>query len=192
MSAAAARGSAILGAMSSDAPLYEFTSHIAGKNAKVAIFPDRLEWRVDRGVSGAKVTAGIMTGGLSMLATGVKNGKAGTEMIPVKSMSSVTTSRDGMLNSKVSVITSGNTIDFRVSHKEAETVKSTLTALILGTHPSLVSATPAPAAPAAPPAPAAAGVDVAAQLQQLASLRDAGILTDAEFTAKKTDLLARL
>lgn len=175
--------------MSSDAPLYEFTSHIAGKNAKVAIFSDRLEWRVDRGVSGAKVTAGIMTAGLSVFATGVKNGKTGTEMIPIKAMSSVTTARDGMLNSKVSVITSGNTIDFRVSHKEAEVVKSTLTALIIGTHPSLTI--PA-SAPAAAPASATAAPDVAAQLQQLASLRDAGILTEAEFAAKKTDLLSRM
>ena len=34
--------------------------------------------------------------------------------------------------------------------------------------------------------------DVAAQLQKLADLRDAGILTDEEFAAKKTELLARL
>ncbi|WP_245725831.1 SHOCT domain-containing protein [Propionibacterium cyclohexanicum] len=148
----------------------------------MTIYPGRLEWRVDRGVSGAKVTAGIMTGGLSMLATGVKHGKAGTEMIPVKAITSVTTAREGMLNWKVSVITAGNTIDFRVSHKEAEIVKSTLTSLILGTHPSLASAAAAPAA----------GGDTAAQLQQLASLRDAGVLTEAEFAAKKAEILARL
>lgn len=173
-----------------DTPLYQFTSHIAGKNAKVEIYPDRIEWRLDRGVSGAKVTAGVLTGGLSMLATGVKNGKAGTEMIPVKSMSSVTTKRDGMLNSLVSVITSGNTVDFRVSHKEAEIVKSTLTSLIMGSHPS--QAAPAPAPAPAPAAPAAPAVDVTAQLQQLASLRDAGILTEEEFAAKKADILARI
>ncbi|WP_425836899.1 SHOCT domain-containing protein [Microbacterium sp. PA5] len=170
-----------------DTPLYQFTSHIAGKNAKVEIYPDRIEWRLDRGVSGAKVTAGVLTGGLSMLATGVKNGKAGTEMIPVKSMSSVTTKRDGMMNSLVSVITTGNTVDFRVSHKEAEIVKSTLTSLIMGSHPSQATPAPAPAAPA----PAAPVVDVTAQLQQLASLRDAGILTEDEFAAKKADLLSR-
>lgn len=177
-----------------DQPLYTFTSHIAGKNAKVSIHVDRVEWEVARGVSGAKVTAGVLTGGLSMLATGVKNGKAGTEMIPVKSITSVTTARDGMLNSKVSVITAGNTVDFRVSHAEAKIVKDTLTQLILGGPP-----TPAHAAaeavqtpPAAPPAPSAPQVDVAAQLQQLAGLRDAGILTEEEFTAKKAELLSRL
>lgn len=172
-----------------DSPLYQFTSHIAGKNAKVSIYVDRVEWERPRGVSGGKVTAGVLTMGMSVLATGVKNGKSGTEMIPVKSMTSVTTSRDGMLNSKVSVITAGNTVDFRVSHAEAKIVKDTLTRLMLGTHPTQGSA-PAPAAP--PVETAAPAPDLAAQLQQLASLRDAGVLTEEEFTAKKAELLARL
>lgn len=34
--------------------------------------------------------------------------------------------------------------------------------------------------------------DIADQLVKLASLRDAGILTEEEFTAKKTELLERL
>ncbi len=41
------------------------------------------------------------------------------------------------------------------------------------------------------PAPAAQA-DVAEQLHKLASLRDAGILTDEEFAAKKSELVARL
>lgn len=175
-----------------DQALYTFTSHILGKNAKVSIYTDRIEWALARGVSGAKVTAGIMTGGLSMLATGVKNGKAGTEMIPIKSISSVATKRDGLINSYVSVITAGNTIDFRVSHKEAEIVKSTLTQLMIGGAPAAVAPEPAASAPAPAVAPAAPKVDVAAQLQQLASLRDAGILTEEEFAAKKAELLERM
>ncbi len=112
-------------------PLLEFTSHIQGKNAVVTVWPDRIEWLQPKSVSGGKVTAGILTGGLSMLATGVKGGKTGTEMIPVKSISSVTTKKDGISNTLVSVITSGNTIDFRVSHKEAAELKQVLTRLIL-------------------------------------------------------------
>ncbi|MBP2456662.1 hypothetical protein ABID70_002186 [Clavibacter michiganensis] len=49
--------------------------------------------------------------------------------------------------------------------------------------------TPAPTQIAANPA---AQFDVAEQLQKLASLRDAGILTDSEFTTKKAELLNRL
>ena len=49
----------------------------------------------------------------------------------------------------------------------------------------------AQAAPApAPAAPAAGGPDLMAQLQQLAQLKDAGALTDAEYAAAKAKLLA--
>ena len=37
--------------------------------------------------------------------------------------------------------------------------------------------------------PAAGGVDVVAELQKLAALRDQGILSDAEFAAAKAKLL---
>jgi len=53
-----------------------------------------------------------------------------------------------------------------------------------------------PAAPVAPPlvapAPAgpAGGVDIIAELQKLAALKEQGILTDDEFTAAKAKLLA--
>ena len=145
---------------------------------------------MDRGVSGGKITAGVLTAGMSFLATGFKNGKSGTEMIPVKSMSSVTTSRDGFMNTKVSVITSGNTVDFRVSHAEAAQVKSVLTQLILGTHPSQSSPGIAPVALA--PAPALPQADVMAQLAQLGDLKSAGVLTEEEFSQKKSELLERL
>ncbi|MDZ8200855.1 SHOCT domain-containing protein [Microbacterium sp. SSW1-59] len=46
----------------------------------------------------------------------------------------------------------------------------------------------AAAAPVAAPAPAA-GVDIVAELQKLAALKDAGVLSDAEFAAAKAKLL---
>ena len=46
-----------------------------------------------------------------------------------------------------------------------------------------------PAAPAAAPAAPAGGVDIVAELQKLASLKDAGILSDEEFAAAKAKLL---
>lgn len=47
---------------------------------------------------------------------------------------------------------------------------------------------PPPPTPAAPPA-AAGGTDLMGQLQQLASMHQAGILSDAEFSAAKAKLL---
>ncbi|WP_025159098.1 SHOCT domain-containing protein [Leifsonia aquatica] len=177
-----------------ESPLYQFTSHILGKNAKVAIYVDRIEWEKPRGVSGGKITAAAFTGGTSLLFTGVKNGKHGTEVIPVKAISSVTTKRDGMLNTIVSVITVGNTIDMRVSHKEAAVVKEVLTDLMLGKHVTqqeIVQAEQQAAISEPVPAPAPA-VDHTDALVKLASLRDAGILTDEEFAAKKAELLSRI
>ena len=49
-----------------------------------------------------------------------------------------------------------------------------------------------PQAPQEITAPPAVQVDVTEQLHKLASLRDAGILTDEEFATKKAELLARL
>lgn len=51
------------------------------------------------------------------------------------------------------------------------------------------AAAQAQAAPAAQPAPQASSGDAIAQIKQLAELRDQGILTDAEFEAKKKQLL---
>ena len=48
---------------------------------------------------------------------------------------------------------------------------------------------PAPAAPAPAPAPAADAPAYVAELEQLASLRDSGVLTDDEFEAKKRQVL---
>ncbi|SNY33876.1 SHOCT domain-containing protein [Paractinoplanes atraurantiacus] len=48
------------------------------------------------------------------------------------------------------------------------------------------------AGPTAPPALAAPQTDVVAQIEKLASLHAAGILTDQEFASKKAELLGRL
>lgn len=106
--------------------LLSFTSHVAGKNARVELFEDRVEWS-RAGISGGKATAAVFTAGLSALATGLRN--KDTEMIPLRSVSSVT-SKKGMMNTTVSVITPGNTIDFRVSHGEAQSFKDQLLRLI--------------------------------------------------------------
>ena len=40
--------------------------------------------------------------------------------------------------------------------------------------------------------PSSSGDDVLAQIEKLSKLRDAGVLSEEEFTAKKADLLAKL
>lgn len=113
--------------MTTEQPIHSFTSHISGKNARVNIFRDRVEWS-RAGVSAGKVTAGLLTGGLSMLATGVRN--KDTEMIPVRAITSVSTKKE-LMNTTVNVTASGAVIGFRVSHGEAAKVKSTLQGLMV-------------------------------------------------------------
>ena len=105
----------------------EFTSHIEGRNAKVAIYEDRIEWGRER------VT---LTGR-----------RRDTNMIPVRQIQGVTTHRAGMLYTVVKVATAADTIEFRVSKPQAEEFKATITRLMLGgnTPPSSAAAVSAPA-----------------------------------------------
>jgi hypothetical protein len=181
-------------------PLMTFKSHVDGKNADVAIYVDRIEWGQAGGVSLTRLAAGTMTMGASLLKTGVRRGGA-SEMMPIKSVSSVTTAKDGLRFYKVVVICSGNTVEFRIDKADGETAKTLLTQLILGTHPAQqvqqapappVAATPTPVVPPPPPLPPATStpsLSVIDQIKELAQLRDAGILTEEEFASQKAKLL---
>jgi hypothetical protein len=92
-------------------PIHTFTSHVQGKNATVNIYQDRIEWERPRGL--------------------LRIGNTGAEMIPVRSISSIRTERDGFINTKVQVVTTGNTIDFRVSHAAAKEVADIIRRLML-------------------------------------------------------------
>jgi len=105
------------------AALMEFTSHIAGKNAQVAIYDDRIEWEQRGRLTATRVLTG------AALVTGRKGGSS--EMIPIRAITSVTTKKDGLRNHAVSIVTAGNTIDMRVSKEEAEQIKATITRLML-------------------------------------------------------------
>lgn len=109
-------------------PLVEIVSHVGGKNARVRVYSDRIEWERPRSLSAGKVTAAVFTVGMSAAVTGgLKSRKgAGTEMIPMRAVTSVTTRRDSMLNDVVSVITAGNTIDMRCSRAEGEQLKAAI------------------------------------------------------------------
>jgi hypothetical protein len=108
-------------------PLMEFTSHIEGHNAKVAIYEDRIEWGRQR------VT--------------LVGRRLDTNMIPVRQIQGVTTHRAGMLYTVVKVATGADTIEFRVTKAQAGEIKATITRLMLGgsTPPSSTGTVPAPA-----------------------------------------------
>lgn len=108
-------------------PLMTFKSHVAGKNADVTVYPNRVEWkRTDHLGTGGKVALGAMTMGLSLAATGVR-GRNDQDMILMKAIQSVTSKNSGM-QTLVSVTASGGVIEFRCSRAEADRFKQLLLA----------------------------------------------------------------
>lgn len=155
-------------------PLMEFSSHIEGRNAKVSIYSDRIEWGRSgyRPAGGAK--AAVLTAGLSLAVPGRRRD---TNMIPVRMIQGVSTHKGGLGYTTVRVATAGDATEFRVSKREAEDVKGLL--LRLMNQPA-----PGPVAPSQGPAPS-----LADELRKLGELRDSGVLSEAEFAAQKSRLL---
>lgn len=90
-------------------------------------------------------------------------------------------------------LASGNAVDFRVGHSEAGPIKEMLTALVLGNHPTQHAPQQAAAEAMAGAGPRQdPRTSITDELRKLADLRDAGVVTEAEFSAKKAELLARL
>lgn len=169
-----------------DAPLYTVMTKGAGKNARVSLWPDRLEWERGRGISSGKVWAGIMTGGLSLAVTGVRGNKDAFETLPLSAIASVSL-RKGDGGQIVSVSTAGGDIDFLVSRQNAAGFR-----LAILDQMQVREATPQKVVIEGHTPTAAPAIDYADQLKKLADLRDAGILSEEEFQAKKTDILGKI
>jgi hypothetical protein len=99
-----------------------------------------------------------------------------TEVTPVRAVSSVQARKDGW-KTVVTVFASGNNIDFRFEHDEAHRFKDALMSLVT-----------APGNPLSVPTSGSAP-STADELKKLTELRDAGVLSDAEFDAQKAKLL---
>lgn len=162
-------------------PLMKVTSHIAGKNAQVAVFPDRLEWaRKGLMSTGAKAGLAVATGGLSYLATGVRGRNEG-EVIPIRSISHVGR-RNHRFQDYVVISTSGGDVEMRVSRREADELIGLLNKLIreahspMAHHPSTVE-------------PHVSNTAGTPSLVELADLHARGALSDEEFQAAKRQIL---
>lgn len=108
-------------------PLMQFKSHIAGRNADVSLYSDRVEWSKPGRSWIGPIIAAIFTIGISLIA--YRGSGRTTEIIPIRSITSVTSQQGGM-GSTVSVITAGNTIDMRCSRSEGEEFQRRVMGLI--------------------------------------------------------------
>jgi Short C-terminal domain len=143
--------------------LFQGTSHEEGRNSVVTLYVDRIE-RVREHKFGSLTKA-----------------KQDTEVTPIKAVSSVQAKKDGF-HTKVTVYATGNNIEFRFGHTEAQHFKDEILRLILPQPDGQGSAVPT----------VKADVDVMDQLRQLGQLKDEGVLTEMEFETKKSDLLSRI
>jgi hypothetical protein len=85
--------------------------------------------------------------------------------------------------SRVTVKSGGGEIPFRFRHEDAQSFRSAIMPLVIA-----AGQPPTPTVPT----PTVAEPDVADQIRKLAELRDAGIVSEAEFQAKKAELLQRM
>ncbi|WP_106819176.1 PH domain-containing protein [Janibacter massiliensis] len=119
------------------------------------------------------------------------------ESFPYSNISSFEQSK-GMMGHTLTFFASGNKVTLKwISEVEdlAGFVQVTKARLVPASAPPAGPApapATAPAAAPATPAPADPAAQIMDQLRQLGELRDAGILTDDEFSTKKAELLARL
>lgn len=161
-------------------PLLSFTSHIAGKNATVRVFPDHIEWDKKGWMStGAKAATAAMTVGMSYLVTGVR-GQRESESIPISAISHIGT-KTSRFQDYVVITTSGGNVEMRVSKAEADALISLVHELMSGRHPSLQSNGPVPAI--------LTQVESGPSLTQLAQWHSEGIISDEEFAAAKRKAL---
>ncbi|MFF0467584.1 hypothetical protein ACFYPX_09195 [Micromonospora zamorensis] len=122
-------------------PLTAFESHVAGRNAQVTIWPDRIEWSKPGRTMVANVLLVILavyTIGLTLLASACRPRfkQQGRQMLAMRAVQSVASRRDG-LHTTVAVVAGATTIDFRVPHGRAESIEALIRDLVLGNHPSV-------------------------------------------------------
>lgn len=108
-------------------------SRIAGKNADVYIYPNRIEWALAPKSTGTNITAifvAFFTFFISLIWFRPSFKVQATNTIPASKVSSVQTKKDGPVNTLVTVVTSGANIEFRTSHDRAQAIKDTLSNLV--------------------------------------------------------------
>jgi hypothetical protein len=153
-------------AVAAGGPLFTGTSRGEdGRNSTVTLWPDRIE-RVKARSFGSFSKA-----------------NQDHEVTPVKSVSSVQAKKDGF-RTKVIVYATGNEIVFRLPHDDAATFRQRLLDLMLSEQRPH-----APEGVVTQAAPNSAGPSKADQVRELAALRDEGLMTDAEFDAKRREIL---
>ncbi|MCB1352389.1 MAG: SHOCT domain-containing protein [Rhodobacteraceae bacterium] len=156
----------------------------AQNNLRYAFFPAAHRLAID---IGGKIT--IYDTGEHMI-SGVSQQQSGDQSLTL-------TSQLGLVSlSDLPIVTPATTAPAAQPTSPEKTPESSLAepAAVVQANPSpaVPSPEPKPAAQGSAPAPAVQEADIFAMLERLATLHEKGILTQAEFEAKKAELLARI
>lgn len=155
-----AQGTNLTEQQRADGMLWFGMSHEAGRNAKISLYPDRIEREKPRSRMSWQQAV------------------QDNEVIPTRSVTSVNIKKDGVMFAKVLIMSAGGTIPFRFTHDDAQAFKNAIMPLIVNAgQPQVILQQ------------AETQIDAADQITKLAALRDQGILTEDEFSAKKAQLL---
>lgn len=157
----------------------------------IAVFGSGME-RIERGVNIKKAKADVLLFGVLavtdhrlLFASDHLLGARSLEDIPLTQITSVTQRKQPLAirGSVETVLTSGSTVVFNIG-------KDDLVAAVAAINDARAAASRPQTA--AMQVIHTAGPSIPEQIKQLADLRDAGILTEAEFDAKKAQLLAQM
>lgn len=106
--------------------------------------------------------------------------------VPLSAIQSVSTTGNNLTGSHLILTTASEQIDVLVSYSETVRLK------IQGIIDMARSAPVVPVQPMANPAPQSSAVSPVQQLEQLAEMRDKGLISQADFETKKNEILQRM
>lgn len=159
---------------------YEFTGHAeqgVGHPLTITVYADRIA--TTPGHSGAAATTGVSR----LPARGV-----GVEEVPLRAVEGVTVEKATVTQARIEVVAPLRSLRILCMRTVADQVHHDLEAAI--SEAMIAAARRAvPEAPVPAVAELIAGEDPATRIQQLADLRDRGLITDAEFEVKKRQIL---
>jgi|GEM_PF-1515487 len=170
--------------MGFEEPLLQLRVRINDNPGRLWVFPDRIEYDAKGATSKGKVALGVMTGGVSMLATGVR-GRGDRTVISLREVNSISRKRESMNRDIVTVLTAGNSFAISCTKSEAEKLQAILQNAMNSLHAASHSA------------PAVVAVGTTGQqektaiekVHELTELYQAGILTAEEYSAAKAKAL---
>lgn len=104
-------------------PAFSFTSHVAGRNARVDVYSTHINWRSKPVLPvWALLLIMVCTCFISLLFKPLRTFRVSTSSIPMKAVTGVT-SQPSRLQAKLTIIAPGTVIEARIAQTEADAIR---------------------------------------------------------------------